>query len=152
MTCMYQEYEIKAKMVQEQWLELKIKFLIIFYFFIFFLIFWWWSGEPTLEGRIFQVERSANFWQVGEVSSQSPTVVKFLPNVPYHSNCPLQISFLRSGGMEKNIFLYLLAGDCPLQIIILTGLGMGLNICFVSLGWVLEKCQLQMHFLGIWAP
>ena len=28
MTCMYKEYEAKIKMVQEQWLQLKMKFLL----------------------------------------------------------------------------------------------------------------------------
>ena len=28
MTCVYKEYEVKIKMVQEQWLKLKIKFVI----------------------------------------------------------------------------------------------------------------------------
>ena len=28
MTCVYEEYEVKIKMVQEQWLQLKIKFLL----------------------------------------------------------------------------------------------------------------------------
>ena len=27
MACVYEEYEIKTKIVQEQWLQLKIKFL-----------------------------------------------------------------------------------------------------------------------------
>ena len=27
-TCMYKEYEVKMNMVQEQWLDLKIKFLL----------------------------------------------------------------------------------------------------------------------------
>ena len=27
MTCMYKEYDVKTKMVQEQWLKLKMKFL-----------------------------------------------------------------------------------------------------------------------------
>ena len=28
MTCVYKEYEVKIKMVQEQWLQLKVKFLL----------------------------------------------------------------------------------------------------------------------------
>ena len=28
MTCMYQEYEVKIKMVQELWLQVKMKFLL----------------------------------------------------------------------------------------------------------------------------
>ena len=28
MTCVYKEYEVKTKMVQEQWLHQKIKFLL----------------------------------------------------------------------------------------------------------------------------
>ena len=28
MTCVYKEYEVKIKMVQEQWLQLEMKFLL----------------------------------------------------------------------------------------------------------------------------
>ena len=28
MTCVYKEYEVKIKMVQDQWLQLKMKFLL----------------------------------------------------------------------------------------------------------------------------
>ena len=28
MACVYKEYEVKIKMVQEQWLQLKMKFLL----------------------------------------------------------------------------------------------------------------------------
>ena len=28
MTCVYREYEVKIKMVQEQWLQVKMKFLL----------------------------------------------------------------------------------------------------------------------------
>ena len=28
MTCVYEEYEVEIKMVQEQWLQLKMKFLL----------------------------------------------------------------------------------------------------------------------------
>ena len=35
MTCVYKEYEVKIKMVQEQWLHLKMKFLLVYYMKIF---------------------------------------------------------------------------------------------------------------------
>ena len=28
MTCVYKEYEVKIKMIQEEWLQLKMKFLL----------------------------------------------------------------------------------------------------------------------------
>ena len=28
MSCMYREYEVKMEMIQEQWLQLKLKFLL----------------------------------------------------------------------------------------------------------------------------
>ena len=33
MTCVYKEYELKIKMVQEHWLQLKMKFLLGYKFF-----------------------------------------------------------------------------------------------------------------------
>ena len=30
-SCVYKEYEVKIKMVQEQWLQLKMKFLLVYY-------------------------------------------------------------------------------------------------------------------------
>ena len=38
-SCVYKEYEVKIKMVQEQWLQLKMKFLLVYYMKILF------SGE-----------------------------------------------------------------------------------------------------------
>ena len=35
MAYVYKEYEVKIKMVQEQWLELKMKFLLVCYMKIF---------------------------------------------------------------------------------------------------------------------
>ena len=34
-SCVYKEYEVKIKMVQEQWLQLKMKFLLVYYMKIF---------------------------------------------------------------------------------------------------------------------
>ena len=30
MICVYKEYEVKVKMVQEQWLQIKVNFLLLF--------------------------------------------------------------------------------------------------------------------------
>ena len=34
-TCVYKEYKVKVKMVQEQWLQLKMKFLLVYYMKMF---------------------------------------------------------------------------------------------------------------------
>ena len=35
MICVYKEYEVKIKMVQKQWLQLKMKFLLVYYIKVF---------------------------------------------------------------------------------------------------------------------
>ena len=40
MTCVYKEYEIKIKIVQEQWLQLNMKFFLDYKMKI---IIWWWN-------------------------------------------------------------------------------------------------------------
>ena len=48
MICVSKEYEIKTKMVQEQWLQLKMTFL--FFYWVGFDFWWegikiWWGGD-----------------------------------------------------------------------------------------------------------
>ena len=59
MTCVYKKYEIKTKIVQEQWLQLKMKFLLGYNMKI--VIYWgrinlWWEdfsrwGNEQIFGR-----------------------------------------------------------------------------------------------------
>ena len=43
MTCVYKEYKVKTKMVQEQLLQLKMKFLLGFYWFFYWAVIQWWG-------------------------------------------------------------------------------------------------------------
>ena len=66
MTCLSKEYETKAKMVQTQWLQLKVTFLLGYILKI--VIYWgeltfcgeeikfWWLGRESNGRKIFQVD------------------------------------------------------------------------------------------------
>ena len=55
MICVSREYEVKAKMVHEQWLQLKMKFFLLGW------IDFWWEGIKIWWGG----GKWANFWLVG---------------------------------------------------------------------------------------
>ena len=66
MTCVYKEYEIKIKMVQEQRLQLKMKFLLNYKIILVGEIDLWW--RKTAEGRRYfqlsdcKIEQSFGPW------------------------------------------------------------------------------------------
>ena len=63
--CVYEEYEVKIKMVQEQWLQLKMKFYSVITWKLLFnggINLWW---PIHLVGRVYCGGRGG-FYQVGE--------------------------------------------------------------------------------------
>ena len=85
MTFVYKEYEVKIKIVQEQWLQLKMKFLLGYNMKI---VKWrgLTFGGVVYWGGFFHVgEEWANFWLVGATSPISP-VGKTLTSLESKSN------------------------------------------------------------------
>ena len=96
MTCVYREYEIKTKMVQEQWLHLWMKFLLVYNMKI--VIKWGWPlvvVVGSLLGRFFQVGWNEQIfgWWGGGVSPHPPSrespVLKSNFHVVKHANLQL---------------------------------------------------------------
>ena len=67
MICVYKEYEVKVKMVQEQWLQIKVNFLLLFNGGGGGRINLWFGGGGGVYWRGFsQVGDEQIFWLVGE--------------------------------------------------------------------------------------
>ena len=49
---MYKEYKIKIKMVQEQWLQLKMKFVLAWKLLFKGWKYSWWTGRETSESLV----------------------------------------------------------------------------------------------------
>ena len=65
--CVYKDYEVKIKMVQEQWRQLKVEFLMGYEKW---KLLFSWGDEPLWEGCL--VEGWANFWLVAGLSPIPP--------------------------------------------------------------------------------
>ena len=101
---MFQEYEIKTKMVQEHWLQLKMTFL---FFLLGWANFWWqWTKNWWGEGEW------ANFWLVGGLphppSRKHP--VKTLPTglyIQWRGSAHITYIMCRSAHLTSARFKYL---------------------------------------------
>ena len=107
MTCLYKKYEVKTKMVQEQWLQLKMNFLLDYNMKIVMQL-----GELTF-GGMESNGRNFSRWGEGGRESSNFKLVGGLPRIPSsrknlsiynglaHSCTPIPHLYWREGGYSQ---------------------------------------------------